>query len=176
MIVLNGGSSAGKSTLARRLQDTLPTPWLRFSVDDLVDAIPQKGITDGSLLHIRGDGQVATGRGWRALETSWYLGLRSMAVNGTGVIVDEVLLQGGRKQARLRSLLAGVEVLWVGVLCAAQVAAARETLRPDRVPGMAASQAEVVHEGMDYGLTVDSGALTLDACVATIVSHLSPPD
>lgn len=40
MIVLNGGSSAGKSSIARSLQAVLPDPWLAFSVDDFVDALP----------------------------------------------------------------------------------------------------------------------------------------
>ena len=39
VIVLNGGSSSGKSTLARSLQAVLPEPWLTFGVDDFVDAL-----------------------------------------------------------------------------------------------------------------------------------------
>ncbi|KJY30199.1 hypothetical protein VR45_28250, partial [Streptomyces sp. NRRL S-495] len=35
VIVLNGGSSSGKTTLARALQNLLPDPWLAFSVDTL---------------------------------------------------------------------------------------------------------------------------------------------
>lgn len=40
VIVLNGGSSSGKSTIARCLQEILPAPWLRLSVDDLAEALP----------------------------------------------------------------------------------------------------------------------------------------
>ena len=68
-----------------------------------------------------------------------------MARCGTGVIVDEVFVGGGRSQQRLRAALSGSDVLWVGVHCSGQVAAARERGRPDRIPGMAESQAEVVH-------------------------------
>ena len=71
------------------------------------------------------------------------------------------------------ALFAGLEVLWVGVVCAGPIAAGREALRSDRVAGMAASQAEVVHDGMAYDLLVDSGAMTPDECAAAIVSHLS---
>ena len=35
VIVLNGGSSSGKSTIARRLQSVLPRPWLTFGTDDM---------------------------------------------------------------------------------------------------------------------------------------------
>jgi len=40
VIVLNGGSSSGKSTIARRLQSVLPQPWLMFGVDSLIEAMP----------------------------------------------------------------------------------------------------------------------------------------
>jgi chloramphenicol 3-O phosphotransferase len=40
LIVLNGGSSSGKSGIARCLQAVLPDPWLAVSVDTLVEAMP----------------------------------------------------------------------------------------------------------------------------------------
>jgi chloramphenicol 3-O phosphotransferase len=43
VIVLNGGSSSGKTGIARCLQAILPQPWLRLGVDDLVDALPPCG-------------------------------------------------------------------------------------------------------------------------------------
>ena len=45
-----------------------------------------------------------------------------------------------------RTALAGRTVLWVGVRCDARIAR-RESLRDDRVPGLAASQADAVHAG-----------------------------
>ncbi|WP_408995984.1 phosphotransferase-like protein, partial [Streptomyces europaeiscabiei] len=40
MIILNGGSSAGKSGIVRFLQAELPDQWLAFGADSLIDAIP----------------------------------------------------------------------------------------------------------------------------------------
>lgn len=40
VIVLNGGSSSGKSSIARCLQELLPDPWLTLGADTLVDALP----------------------------------------------------------------------------------------------------------------------------------------
>ena len=173
VIVLNGGSSSGKSTIARCLQGQLPSPWLLFGVDDLVEAIPQTGIADGSLLHFGSLGQVEIGPGWRDLERSWYIGLAAIAASGTGVILDEVFLEGGRQQERLRAVLGGLDVLWVGVVCDGRVAAAREALRTDRVAGMAESQAQVVHDGVAYDVVVDSADTMPEECAATIVSRLS---
>ena len=40
VIVLNGGSSSGKSSIARALQDVLPGRWLTFGTDVLAEALP----------------------------------------------------------------------------------------------------------------------------------------
>jgi chloramphenicol 3-O phosphotransferase len=42
MIILNGGSSSGKSGIARCLQAMLADPWLAFGVDSFVDALPAR--------------------------------------------------------------------------------------------------------------------------------------
>ena len=97
VIVLNGASSAGKTSIARCLQSMMTTPWLLLGIDDLIRAMPDQGIEDGSLLHIDETGQVEVGPGWRDLEVSWYIGVAAIAASGTGIIVDEVLLDGGRK-------------------------------------------------------------------------------
>jgi len=39
VIVLNGGSSSGKSGIARCLQAVLPDPWLAFGTDTLIQAM-----------------------------------------------------------------------------------------------------------------------------------------
>jgi chloramphenicol 3-O phosphotransferase len=39
LIVLNGGSSSGKSGIVRCLQAVLPQPWMAFGCDSFIDAI-----------------------------------------------------------------------------------------------------------------------------------------
>jgi chloramphenicol 3-O phosphotransferase len=173
VIVLNGTSSAGKTSIARSLQSMLTTPWLLLGIDDLIRAMPDRGIEDGSLLHIGETGQVEVGPEWRDLEASWYVGVAGIAASGIGVIVDEVFLDGGRNQERLRTVFGRLSVLWVGVMCDREVARAREALRPDRVAGMAESQAAVVHEGVAYDLIVDTSHTSSESCAARILAHAS---
>ena len=87
-IVLNGTSSSGKTSIARCLQSMLTAPWLLLGIDDLTRAVPDKGIDDGTLLHVSETGQVEVGPGWGSLEASWYGGIAAIAASGTGVIVD----------------------------------------------------------------------------------------
>ena len=173
IIVLNGGSSAGKTTIARSLQGMLTPPWLLFGVDDVVEAIPQQGIKDGSLLSFGPNGRVDVGPRWRDVERSWFEGIRAVAESGTGVIIDEVLLDGGQGQKRLQGMLGDLTVLWVGVTCDAEVAEAREALRGDRVPGMARSQATHVHTNMVYDVVIDTSDQTSGACAEIIYAQLS---
>jgi chloramphenicol 3-O phosphotransferase len=144
-----------------------------LGIDDLIRAMPNEGLEDGSLLHIGETGQVDVGPGWRDLEASWYLGIAAIAASGTGVIVDEVFLGGRKSQERLQAALSGLRVLWVGVKCDREVARAREALRPDRVPGMADSQAALVHDGVVYDMTVDTSHASPESCAAEILSRMS---
>ncbi|MFF2811536.1 chloramphenicol phosphotransferase CPT [Streptomyces sp. NPDC058000] len=173
VIVLNGGSSAGVSSLARALQNTLPRPWLTFGVDTFVDALPP-GLTsapDG--LTVAPDGEVTVGPAFRRLESAWCQGIAAIARTGTGVIVDEVFLGGASGQARWRTALDGLDVLWVGVRCDPAIAAARERARADRVPGMAAAQADLVHRGVRYDLTVDTGRMDTVGCARRVAAHVA---
>ena len=68
--------------------------------------------------------------------------------------------------------LSGLEVLWAGVHCDPGIALGREIARGDRVKGMAASQAEMVHKGVVYDIEVDtSHAESLD-CARVIAAHV----
>ncbi|MFD7448014.1 chloramphenicol phosphotransferase CPT family protein [Kitasatospora sp. NPDC059827] len=174
VIVLNGGSSSGKSSIARRLQELLPEPWLHLGADTMVEALPPwllggeegiGGLTDG-------DGTVEVGPAFARLDAAWTLGVAAMARAGAPVLVDEVFLGGVASQRRWRAALDGLEVLWVGVRCDPAVAAAREAARGDRVAGMAAVQAESVHEGVAYDLVVDSSQASVEDCAGLIVERV----
>ncbi len=168
LIVLNGGSSSGKSGLARCLQSLLPDPWLTFGTDTLVAAMPaQSGI------EFAPDGEVIVGAEFRALEMAWIKGIAQMARSGARIIVDEVFLGGAESQKRWLRELDGLPVLWVGVRCEAAVAAGRELARGDRIVGMAAAQADLVHNGVRYDLEVDTTHAEALECARTIADRLA---
>ncbi|MFJ8692087.1 chloramphenicol phosphotransferase CPT [Streptomyces roseolilacinus] len=156
VIVLNGGSSSGKSGIVRCLQAVLPDPWLAAAIDSLVEAMPASLRASDAGIEFTADGGVNIGSEFRALEAAWREGVAAMARAGARVIVDDVFLGGAASQERWRGALAGLDVLWVGVRCEGTVAAGREIARGDRARGMAASQAELVHRGVAYDLEVDT--------------------
>ncbi|WP_326770040.1 chloramphenicol phosphotransferase CPT [Streptomyces sp. NBC_01591] len=172
MIVLNGGSSSGKSGIARCLQAVLPDPWLTFGVDTLVEAMPASMRASDAGIEFAPDGEVVVGPEFRTLETAWIEGVVTMARAGAGVIVDEVFLGGAASQQRWQKALGEIRVLWVGVRCESVVAAAREIARGDRVPGMAAAQADMVHQGVTYDVEVDTTRSESMECARIIAAHI----
>lgn len=170
MVILNGGSSSGKSELVRCLQTILPDPWLAQGVDGFVEALPARLQDDDTGIQFGPDGQISVGEQFRALEAHWAAGVVGMVRSGGRVLVDDVFLGGARSQQRWADALGDIPVLWVAVRCEAAVAAAREAARGDRVPGMAAEQADVVHRGVRYDVEVDTSRTeTLDCALAIAV-------
>jgi chloramphenicol 3-O phosphotransferase len=119
------------------------------------------------------DGSVTVGADFRQAEASWYAGLAAIGRCGTGLILDQIFLQGRSSQDRLAAVLAGLPVLWVGVRCDPEIAAARERGRPDRVAGMARLQAAIVHDGVRYDLVVDTSVVGPADCAGAIGAHLA---
>lgn len=173
VIVLNGGSSSGKTGITRCLKAILPQPWINLGVDDLIDRLPPSLVESGSGVEFGQQGEVVLGDGFREVETAWTQGIAAMARAGGRIIIDDVFLSGKESQERMRGHLDGLEVLWVGVHCDPQIAAAREIARGDRVIGMAVSQAHVVHEGVVYDVEVDTTRTESLDCARAIAAHVS---
>jgi chloramphenicol 3-O phosphotransferase len=173
MIILNGGSSSGKSGIVRCLQAVLPDPWLAFGCDSFVDALPAKMQGSEEGIVFAADGGVSVGADFRALDTAWVEGIVAMARAGARIIIDDVFLGGAASQQRWQKALDGLAVLWVGVRCESAVAAGREVARGDRAQGMAALQADVVHQGVFYDLEVDTTHTESLVCARTIAAHVS---
>lgn len=172
VIVLNGGSSSGKSGIARSLQAVLPDAWLSLSIDTLVDAMPARLTTGGDGIGFADDGGVAVGQEFMTAQDAWITGLVAMACAGARLVVDDVFLGGAASQRRWLDALGDVPTLWVGVRCDAAVAREREAARGDRIVGMAAQQADVVHEGVAYDLEVDTTRTDPTSCAQAIAAHL----
>lgn len=172
VIVLNGGSSSGKSGIARCLQAVLPEAWLAIGVDTLIDVMPARLQLGSEGIGFADDGEVTTGAEFRLLEDAWMAGVAAMVRAGARVIVDDVFLGGTESRGRWEKALDGLDVVWVGVRCDAAVAAGREIARGDRVVGMAAVQADLVHRGMTYDVEVDTAAAEAAECAEIIAEWI----
>ena len=175
VIVVNGGSSAGKSSLAAELKERLDGRWLSLGIDDLIKAMsygPGDTSAGGTMTFVPGRAIEVEPR-FYPIQAAWYAGLAAIARAGVGVIVDEVFLDGGRSQEELRKALTGLKVAWVGVQCDGEVAETRERVRGDRTLGLARDQASRVHAGATYDVVVDTTSTSTSECARAVIEWLS---
>ena len=190
VVVLNGSSSAGKTTLATALQARLEADgacWVIFSWDDFVPRLPNRWhagpeevgdhAADGCHYRLLRDGVAPEALlevgaiGWRMLQ-GYHRVIATLARTGIDVIVDEVMISQ-REWDDWAEVLAGLEVRWVAVHCDVDTVERREVERGDRYPGLARGTANVTHRFATYDLEVDTtsrGPLELASHIATALS------
>lgn len=175
VILLNGATSAGKSSLTRALQARLPKPYLHMGVDSFLAMLPPRlhDSTDGVRFTRGGAGEVQLRLrpAGQALERAFHRSVRAAVDQGLRVIVGDVLLEPWLLQDWVDALN-GVDLLIVGVFCRLEELERRELARGDRVPGQARSQVGVVHAHVRYDLTVDTSELTIDAAAERVAAHV----
>ena len=124
-MILNGGSSAGKTTLGRSLQSALSDTWLLLGIDLLIWMLPPRMINDADGLSVH-EGVIVHGGLFMSLYAGFRTAVAALARSGVNVLLDDLTLDGTADQHRWSDALQGLEVLWVGVRCDPAIAAERE--------------------------------------------------
>ena len=168
---MNGGSSAGKTILARRLQSVLPGPWLLLGIDLFIWTLPPALVNRAEGLSVH-HGVITRGDIFMDLFAGFQDAVAAMVHSGIDVLLDDVTLDGLVDQQRWNHALEGAEAMWIGVRCDPEIAAGREARRQSRLPGVARRQAVTVHSGVRYDVEVDSGAMDLAEEVGAIAGSL----
>lgn len=176
VILVNGCSSSGKSSICRRLQARLTPPHVLTGLDDFVFRLlpPQlHGTEEGVRFGRDPDGGVPVlfGPAGEAMQRAFHRAVAAMAAEGLPVIVDEVILSRSMLDDWLAAL-AGRDVFFVGVDCDLAEVERREAARGDRQPGQARSHHHLVHAHGDYDLRVDTTRTPAAACVDEILAAL----
>ncbi len=190
VILLNGCSSAGKTTLALALQNLLPEPYQHVALDQFRDGMPGRvrglnsppgdpgasglNVVPGELngewvTHIQfGD------YGERVL-AAMRRTVATLSEMGCNVIVDDLLFKRDYLED-YAAVLDPQKTWFIGVKCSVEVISEREALRPGRFPGTAIAHFEQVHEhGIDYDLEVDTTAADPAEVAVEIAQRLQQP-
>jgi chloramphenicol 3-O phosphotransferase len=148
IILLNGASSSGKSSIARELQRQLPTPFLHLSIDHLRDSgvLPLERFRSKEFA-------------WADARENFFIGFEravaAFAGAGNDVIVDHVI-ETREWRERFDAVLSGCDVFLVGVHCPLEELERREAARGDRPLGDARRDFFMVHEHCAYDFEVDA--------------------
>ena len=164
VVLLNGVSSSGKTTLARQLLADFETPWFHMGVD-MIGAMRAERQTHD--LDAAGLSDVL-----RRTRAGFHRAVAGMAFAGNDIVMDHVLSEPWRL-ADLLEVMIGVDVVFVGVHCGADEVKRRETGRGDREAGTALAQIEHTHMHRIYDVEVDTSAEAVPACSARIRDYLA---
>lgn len=164
IILLNGASSSGKSTLSRAIQAALDEPFLHCSSDMLAVGLPKRRDPQGAFA-------------WHAsVRPRFFAGFHAcvaaLAGAGNDLLVEHVI-EFPEWRAELGELLVPFDVFLVGVHCSIGELERRERERGDRRIGEGREHVEVdrIHEFGAYDLEVDTTARDPAAVAADVIRH-----
>ena len=164
VILLNGASSAGKSTLARNLQLLLKEAAMIFSMDDYLAM--SRGKHETALDAVRESGL--------PFIESFHAAIAEAVRKGALVIVDHVIGESRRWIQDLLNRLDGIPRILVRVECRQDVLLERERRRTARTPAPAHAQRQHagIHRHFPHDFSIDTSADTPRKCAMRLISLL----
>ena len=166
LVVLNGTSSSGKTTVARAFQDAAPSVFLNFSIDTILTALPP------SVLQRIVAGAPVEDLRLPALVRAFYACAHQLLEMGHDLVIDHALTA----RYHVDALLAASEnhkTLLVGITCPVGVAREREAVRGDRRLGLAEQQFATIHSLLAYDVVIDTSKQSPSEAAASILTSLA---
>ena len=167
IILLNGASSSGKSTLGKALREKLPLPYFYYSSDQLVEAdvLPRvdRSVNDAPW-------------SWNVIRPNFFSGFhRSIAALATeNLLIVEHVVEFKEWLDELVSLLSSFRVFYVGVFCPVEEIDRREVERGNRWIGEGRGHIlDGIHTWSDYDVAVDTLELTPEENALRILEAIS---
>lgn len=158
IVLLNGASSSGKTTIAQSIAEAMPD-FFHFSIDDFDHVIEKmEDRAKGKLIPIE-------------TELFFHRTIRIFSDQGVNIIADHVLINEASKRDFFETL-STYSVLCIGVKCPLKVLMERERERGDRTIGLAQAQYEVVHTNMRYDLEIDTNDVPIGENVGKIIAMI----
>jgi chloramphenicol 3-O phosphotransferase len=176
VVLLHGTSSSGKTTVARAVQRLSVEAWVRLGIDAFWNAIDERWMEHGpraseGFLWTE-DATVVAGPVGQRLAAGMRAALAACARAGNDLLVDDVFIDPSWLDG-WRSELTGIELLLVGIVAPVHVLEDRESARGNRIPGEARAQVDVIHDGIEYDLVVDTSRQSPEECARAILAALS---
>ena len=160
-IVLNGASSAGKTSIAKSIQRQSPAPVIHAELDLFL------GMIDWSAIATIEEKNEC----FRNCVDNFYSNLSILATSPYMVVVDQVFEQYEWYEACKKSLQ-NRTTYFIGIHCPLDALENRELSRGDRRIGIAKGQFNSIHLGKQYELELDSSVATADECASAIINFI----
>ncbi|MHB8384282.1 MAG: phosphotransferase-like protein [Candidatus Binataceae bacterium] len=182
LIILNGGSSAGKTTLAEAFQDVAAEPWLLIGIDAFYRSLPPKEkdhravdpqyytvrtITEDGLDYF----ELVPGPLMDRVMSARYAAVATILEAGINVIADEVIWSREWLIDAITTLHA-YKVYFVGVFVSPEEADRRHRLRGRDGAGWYRGSSRIAHRNAIYDLQIDTTSKSPRDCASEIQQML----
>jgi chloramphenicol 3-O phosphotransferase len=164
IILLNGASGSGKTSIAEQLLLVLDEPWFHLPVDAINSMRARQRTLELSPAGL--DLVLARTR------AGFHRAVAGMAAAGNNVVADHVLSERWRLLDCL-AVLEDFDVVFVGVRCAKEALERRTRLRGDRDLDAVLAQHERVHAHGRYDLECDTTNASPLECALSIKAFLA---
>ena len=181
VIIINGPSGVGKSSIIKAFQIKQKTPWLGTGIDHLyIGVLPPHFLDDKpehhSVMYIKTtegkEGKMVTavfGPEGQKVIKGMNRAIAAYAHAGNNVIADYIQYNQAWI-ADLKTTLHDVKVIWVGVTASLDSIEQREKKRGTSPEGHARSHYQTVHKGIEYDLMIDTDAVTPEQAADQIIA------
>jgi chloramphenicol 3-O phosphotransferase len=176
ILIINGTSSSGKTSLVHALQDCLEETFLEAGIDKFIWMLPKRYLERPLWDEILGPAVEAGPSGY-ILVNGMHQAVLALSLSGCHVIADHVLVEPAWLR-QCADLFSDLPAYLIGVRCPLEVLEERERSRKNRTLGQARLQFPVIHAHSLYDLEVDTSLHSPEECAAQIKAHLqsgAPP-
>ena len=175
IILVNGASSSGKTSIVRALQTALPTPFLDAGLDRFLWMLPGRYLKQPLWDDVLGLAIEAGETGHRLVH-GMHRAIAALSQAGNDVVADHVLVEP-EWVADCADVMADLPAWLIGLRCPLPVLVERERSRGDRTLGQAAAQHERVHAHGVYDFEVDTSLMSPEECADAIIRQIrgTPP-
>jgi len=177
VIVLNGASSSGKTSILNQLQGLLVEPYLNLGIDKFIWMLPKRYLDRPLWDDVLGLATESGAMGSR-LFSSMHKVIQLLSLEGMNVVADHVMVEP-EWVGECARLFSPLPAYFVGVQCPLEVLIQREFARKDRTLGQAEAQFPLVHKDIIYDLVVDTSLLSIEECALKIKEYIDlrePPN
>ena len=181
IILLNGATSSGKTSIVRAIQDMSDRMWMQLGIDVFIDMVHTKFWGNGAkasegFLFTQSKNEkgqfvteIISSPMGKKLAESIPDTVALLANRGLDVIIDECLFDN--EIERYKETLQNHDICYVGVMCDLETLEQREKDRGDRILGAARWMFDKLHK-TKYDLTVDTDKMSPMECAQRILEFV----
>ena len=182
IIFLNGTSSAGKSSTAKKIQELCTEPVLHMGIDSFFFSLDPRYVGVGREAHLgyqfveqaNPSGPttiVKKGKLGRELSQALHRALRAIADRDIHLVIDDLLFEEEDFQDYLE-VFADKEVYFIAIKPSLEVVEAREKERGDRMQGLARGLYADVYENKIFDLEIDVSMISPETAARRVLDFI----